>query len=154
MGELLVHAYHANFNLDYTILRLFNVFGKGDRGIIGRSVLAAINGDELPVFRLDQLRDFVYAGDVAASFERALRTPAARNETVNIGSGQGLTIEQTVTMVRKLLPSLKTVLSERTDYVPYDSVADNRRAQALLGVRFGAGLEFVRRIVQKELLAG
>lgn len=84
--------------LDYTILRLGNVYGPGQsvkhrQGVLA-AVLDAAVGDRRFTLVGDgtNLRDYVYIGDVIDAVERVIATPDASGEIFNIGSGIGSTV--------------------------------------------------------------
>jgi len=88
-------------------LRLANVYGPGprsssaDRGVLNLMIRKALRGEELSVYgKGDNLRDYVYAPDVARAFLMA----AAHIERVNgqhfvIGSGVGHTLLEAFNLV-------------------------------------------------------
>ena len=96
-------------------LRLANVYGPGpkssrsDRGILNQMIRKALVGEALTIYgQGDQLRDYVYVEDVALAFLKA----ASNIESVNgrhfvIGSGQGYTIDQAMSLVSERV-ALKT----------------------------------------------
>src|SRR3990172_7934172 len=91
-GEVYLGTYRAVYGLDYSVVRLANVYGprqdpRGEAGvgaIFGRAMLA---GEPVKIFGdCTDERDYVYVTDVVAAFERAAEAggPAA----YNIGSGE------------------------------------------------------------------
>ncbi len=88
-------------------LRLANVYGPGprcssqDRGVLNAMIRRAVTGETLTIYgRGEHVRDYVYVDDVAAAFLMA----ACRIDDVNarhflIGSGQGITIAQALSLV-------------------------------------------------------
>lgn len=89
------------------ILRLANVYGPGpkssrsDRGILNQMIRKALARKPLTVYGTgDQIRDYVYVEDVSIAFLKA----ASNIKSVNgrhfvIGSGQGYTIAQAMSLV-------------------------------------------------------
>ncbi len=94
--EHYLYLYQHNYGLDYTVLRYPNVYGPrqdplGEAGVIaiftgamlaGRGV--TINGDG------EQVRDFVYVGDIARGNLLALQAPGSG--IYNLGSGVGSSV--------------------------------------------------------------
>ena len=152
LGEELVRAYHAVYGINYTILRLFNVYGRGNKGILQLCIDAAKKGEPITVFGADQKRDFIYAGDVAKAFKAAILSDALRNKTINIGSGKGRTIRHVVEMMKELLPNLKVVYKEIPEMTPYDSVADITLARNLLDFEPHTEDEFFKKVVKEEMI--
>jgi UDP-glucose 4-epimerase len=93
LAEETIVFYAKQFGFDYFIFRYANVFGprqnpRGEAGIV--AIFGALmKSGKLPTIFGDgtKSRDYVYVGDVAAANLAALRRPAARNTTVNIGCG-------------------------------------------------------------------
>jgi nucleoside-diphosphate-sugar epimerase len=110
--ETLVQAYARCYGIPYTILRLFNVYGRGHRGIIHLALTRAREGQPLSVFGAEQLRDFVYAGDVLDALTRVIEVPAACDRVLNIGSSEGLTIREVIGLVREVCPELDVRFEE------------------------------------------
>jgi len=86
-----------------TLLRIFNVFGAGEGDshvlpyVVGRTQLG-LPTDLTPG---GQIRDYVYAGDVAECFWRVLATPWAsgRMRVLNVGSGSSITLRELVELI-------------------------------------------------------
>ncbi|KUL34521.1 NAD-dependent epimerase/dehydratase family protein [Actinoplanes awajinensis] len=83
---------HAMFGLPYIVFRPHNVYGEfqniGDRyrNVIGIFMNQALRGEPFTIFGDgEQTRAFSYIGDVAPVIARSVETPAAYNETFNIG---------------------------------------------------------------------
>lgn len=95
-GEEYIKQYSRLYGLDYTLLRLGNVYGprqnpQGEAGVVSKFIHAAKSGQPLQVRGNGyQTRDFIYVGDVVSAFVQALEYGSG--ETYNIGSGEELTI--------------------------------------------------------------
>jgi len=99
-----------------TLLRIFNAFGAGEREphllpyIVGRTK-QGLPTDLTPG---GQVRDYVYAGDVAECFWRILAaSPVCRKlQVLNLGSGRNMTLREFVELIaselskRGLAPSV------------------------------------------------
>lgn len=101
MGEILVHAAHAEMGMRYLILRYHNVYGPGQSGhFIPEYAERLRRGDDtLP--GSDQTRAFLYIGD-AVRITRSLADKAA-NDTINIGSTVETTISDAAAAIRRLV---------------------------------------------------
>lgn len=150
--ETLIRAYGQNYGNPYTILRLFNVYGRGNAGIIDLCLRKATNREPLSLFGAEQLRDFIYAGDVVAAFTAAVSRKATRNEVINVGSGVGISIREVASLVQELYPDFQVTFEGQNVDGLYDSVADNRLAQEALGLTPRASREFMRSIIQQEMI--
>lgn len=150
--ELLAKSYKENYGIDYTILRLFNVYGKGNQGIIDLCVRKAKKNEPLTLFGSDQYRDFIYVEDVAAAFTAAITHESGHNQIFNIGSGEGITIRQVASLVERQFPGWKVLFEEKADYVPYDSVADIERARSLLNFCPKVSKDFMAGVIREEYI--
>ena len=115
MAENYLKYYIKQDAIRGAVLRLANVYGPGpkssrsDRGILNQMIRKALAGEPLTVYGVGaQLRDYVYVDDVALAFLDA----AGKIESVNgrhfvIGSGQGYTIAQAMSLVSERV-ALKT----------------------------------------------
>ena len=105
--EHYLYMYHANYSLDYTVLRYANVFGArqdphGEAGVVaiftGRMLAGervTVNGDG------EQTRDFVYVEDCARANYLAVTTSHAPG-IYNIGCGCPTSINEIFTSLAKI----------------------------------------------------
>jgi len=147
MGELALRAYRQNYGIGYVILRLFNVLGTGNRGVIDSYVQAAVTRKSIHGFGRDQLRDFVDAGDVAEAFRLAATQSDVVDKIINIGSGQGIRISELAAMIAKAVPGTQIEFEEKPDFIPYHAVADVTLARKLLAFQPTPGREVVKKLI-------
>ncbi len=152
LAELEVQAYSHCYGVTYTILRLFNVYGRGHRGIIHQALVHGREGHKLTLFGVDQLRDFVYSGDVVEAFMRCVETPQAHNRILNIGSGEGMAISEVVDLVRAVYPGLAVGYRDGESDHLYDSIADIALAESLLGWSPQSPRTKMAEVLHKEML--
>ena len=98
-GECYARAYFATYRYPTVIVRPFNTYGprchhEGDSGeVIPKFVLRAMAGRPLVVFGDGkQTRDFTYVEDTARGIALAGLSDACVGKTVNLGSGQEISI--------------------------------------------------------------
>jgi len=132
IAETVVQAYSQCYQIAYTIPRLFNVYGRGHKGVINLALSHAYRNEPLKIYGGDQYRDFVYAGDVVEALIRIILTPASRDQIINIGSGKGTTIRDAIKNVQKVCPDLRVTFGENSEMALYDSVSDISKARMLL----------------------
>ncbi|MGH7726405.1 MAG: SDR family oxidoreductase, partial [Candidatus Eiseniibacteriota bacterium] len=105
--EHYLHFYRLVHGLDSTVLRYPNVFGPrqsphGEAGVNAIFIGLMLEGKRPTIFGDgEQLRDYVYVDDVVRANELALG--AGSGETVNIGWGRGISVNDIVRTLRKLL---------------------------------------------------
>ena len=149
--EQMIHGYHMNFGVEFVILRLFNVFGKGNKGVIDAFLEQAKNGHDIESFGPRQYRDFVYSGDVAEALFRAVTCEKAINRVVNVGSGRGTQIRDILDIVCELFPKARWHEAKR-EFSMYDSIADITLARTLLDLDPQASENSMRRIILEEMM--
>ena len=83
-----------DFEFRVTSFRMYNVYGPRQaldnpyQGVLGIFLGNLLRGEPLTVFGDgEQTRDFVYVGDVADAWLRALENPASYGRVFNLGSG-------------------------------------------------------------------
>lgn len=108
--EVYLKSFYESYNLNYTALRYFNVFGyKQDKNsqyaaVIPNFISALLEGEQ-PVIYGDgeQTRDFVYVGDIVRANIAACESDY--NGVVNVASGEKLTINKLYDIVKNTLGS-------------------------------------------------
>lgn len=149
--EKMIQSYQKNYGIRYVILRFFNVYGKGNEGVIGIFINKAKKGELIESFGPFQYRDFIYAGDVADAVYRAVAYEKSVNRIINIGSGKGIQIREILNMVCEIFPDAKWE-ERQTDFTMYDSIADITLARILLDFEPSTSQEFMKQIIQTEMI--
>lgn len=98
-GECYARAYHDTYGFPTVVIRPFNTYGprchhEGDSGeVIPKFLLRSMAGLPMIVFGDGtQTRDFTYVSDTAAGILQAGLADSAIGETINLGSGCEITI--------------------------------------------------------------
>ncbi len=145
IDEFLALAYHGEFGLPVTILRLFNTVGPRQRGrygmVVPRLVAQALAGEPMTVYGTgEQRRCFCDVRDVVEAILGLAEHREAIGRVFNIGSTEETTILSLAERVRSLADS-----ASRITHIPYDQayspgfedmqrrVPDTSRIHALLG---------------------
>lgn len=108
--EQLIQNFCESQNIDLAMLRFQNVYGPKQElgnpytGIIGIFTNAISQGSALEIFE-DGLvtRDFVFVGDVADAVLKCAIDERLINSTINVGSGQAVTLIEVVETIAQLL---------------------------------------------------
>src|SRR5262249_23843855 len=133
-----------DFKFRVTSLRMYNVYGPRQaldnpyQGVLGIFLGNLLRGEPLTIYGDgEQSRDFVYVGDVADAWLRALENPASDGRVFNLGSGRETSINRLADL------ALAALGRSRRDYpVRYASgrpgelrrvAADVTRARTVLG---------------------
>ncbi|TYL36545.1 NAD-dependent dehydratase [Natronococcus pandeyae] len=137
--ERFTQAYQAASDLDYTIVRYFNVYGprqdsSGYGYVVPIFVRNALADESLRVHGDgDQTRDFTYIDDAIDCTISAL-SPAGRNEVFNVGSGSELAIRDLAECVVKEVGDGKVEYVEHPrPYTVKRRCSDISKAKTLLG---------------------
>lgn len=98
VSEKYIQMYCQLWNIEYLILRLFNVYGEGQNpdyaGVITAFNLAKQNNQSLIIYGDgEQTRDFISVHDVCNHISN-LVNKNIKNEIFNIGTGQSISINQ------------------------------------------------------------
>jgi len=99
--EHILMAWTSSFGGKLKILRLQNVYGPGQAlansytGIVSLFCRLARSGESVPLYEDGRmLRDFILIDDVAAAMLRTLDVDEAAGETLDVGTGVGVTLEK------------------------------------------------------------
>jgi UDP-glucose 4-epimerase len=111
-GENIAHIYSFRNNLDFTIARLFFIYGPnqyvhgGYKSVINKSI-ELINSGLMPeIFGSGkQSMDFVYIEDCVEALFLMSRSAEAKNGTFNVSSQNAITVKEVLVILKKLLKS-------------------------------------------------
>jgi UDP-glucose 4-epimerase len=117
MAETLCRSYADHYGVSTTILRLFNVYGEGQKPgfLIPYLLQCAVEEQKAVVYHPDSSRDFVHVSDVVRAMIRTVlvESPWA---IFNIGSGSTFTVRDLLEIIGQVLG--KPVLWEKKKGVP------------------------------------
>ena len=137
------------FGLDYVIFRPHNVYGElqniGDRyrNVLGIFINQIMNGEPLSIFGDgEQTRAFTYVGDITPAFLAAPTTPAALNQTFNVGADVPYTVNHLADVVRRAMgvPDHPVVHLPARNEVMH-AFSDHTKARTVFGVDASTDLE-------------
>ncbi len=135
-AEHLCNLYRIQYGVPTTSLRYFTVYGPRQRPdmAFNKFIRAILRGDELKVFGSgEQKRDFTYIADAVAA-NIAVMEKSVASETMNIGGGASVTVNETIALMEKI--SGKKALVNRIDVQRgdvTDTAADTSKARKLIG---------------------
>ena len=143
-AERLLGEVSRSGDLDLTILRLFSVFGPGQRPDMAyhRLIRAALEGHPFEVFGDgEQARSNTYIDDIVDGFVESM-SPAAIGETINLAGGETVRLNDAIAMVERLTGT-------RVERVPRPSRPGDQRhtegdcskARDLIGFRPRTGFD-------------
>ena len=103
-ADKVMDAWHRSFELPVTIVRPFNTYGprQSARAIIPTIISQALASDQLRLGSLDPRRDMTFVSDTVAGMIAAA-TADAVGRTVQLGTGETVSVGEIVTVVAELL---------------------------------------------------
>lgn len=135
LAEDVCRAYHEYYGLKCVVLRLFNLFGKGQSGnFLIPSILKQLASGRIELLDDEPRRDFLYVTDGVDAFIKAAGYSSSGFEVFNIGAGVSHKVSDIVDMAVKLAGVKCSVVykHERKRDAIMDTVADISKAKRLL----------------------
>jgi UDP-glucose 4-epimerase len=137
--EKFLFSFHAQHNLDYTILRLSNPYGPEQLNLRGQGLIPTIierglNGQPLTIWGDGTTeRDYLFIDDAVDAFLKALAYTGSER-VFNIGSGKGTSILNLVSEIEGLLDrSVDLNFEKSRPSDPLVNVLDVALAKQILG---------------------
>lgn len=135
-SEFMASHYGEKFGLDIVALRFAFIYGPGKSqryggtSIHGQIIESACRGLETRIPQgMDQQIDLVYVKDVAAAIILSCFNPSIKGKVFNIGSGEGSTLIDLATEIRKSFPKAVIEVGPGTDYL-----MDNRSHYCVMDI--------------------
>jgi nucleoside-diphosphate-sugar epimerase len=95
MQETLVDEYHQVFGIPAVKARVFSTFGEGLRKLaVWEIARRALNGDTSVHGTGEEIRDYLYAGDVARALVAIAERGRFEGEAINVASGNGNSVRE------------------------------------------------------------
>lgn len=154
ISKLMIEKYLSLFlelhNLDYTVLRLANPFGEGQRTVASQGVVAVFAGKMLRGEPIEiwgdgsVVRDYIYISDVVNALLLSI-FPSRGQHVLNIGSGRGRSLNEVIAAIESAFhcQAVKRYLDARVFDVPAN-VLNIEAARKFLGwcpeVEFAQGV--------------
>ena len=149
-GECYTRAYYSTYGYPTIIVRPFNAYGpnchhEGDSGeVIPKFLLRCMAGLPMVIFGDGiQTRDFTYVSDAARGIIMAGLAEDTVGETINLGSGREISINQLAREVANVLewPEAPVVHDDPRPGDVLRLYADTTKAQQLLGFKTNTSLQ-------------
>ncbi len=135
LAENVFRAYHVYYGLKCVILRLFNLYGKGQSGnFLIPSILKQLASQRIELLDAEPRRDFLYITDGVEAFIKAASYSGSGFEVFNIGAGVSHKVSDIVDLAVKLAGVECSIVyrHERKKNAVMDTVADISKAKRLL----------------------
>jgi NAD dependent epimerase/dehydratase len=142
-ADKIAESYFCTWDLPVVVLRPFNTYGPRQSA---RAVLPTILSQLLSGARMLRLgaltprRDLTYVGDTVDAFVRAAASPMAVGQTIQLGTGQDVSIEELARLAMRIVGREVPIESDESRHRPAASevmclLSSPERAQQLLGWR-------------------
>ncbi|MGI8730067.1 MAG: SDR family NAD(P)-dependent oxidoreductase [Solirubrobacteraceae bacterium] len=104
-ADKLIDSFHRSHGLPAVIVRPFNTYGprQSARAVIPTIITQALTGPVVRLGALDPRRDLTYVADTAAGFVAAAGAAAAVGRTIQLGTGESVSVGDIVDLVGDLL---------------------------------------------------
>ncbi|MFA6391482.1 MAG: NAD-dependent epimerase/dehydratase family protein [Patescibacteria group bacterium] len=138
--EKYIYLYNYLYGINYLVLRFANPYGryhKSDKqGLINVILNKIINHETVTIWGDGStVRDYVYIND-CSSIVRNLIEKNISNETINIGSGVGYSINDILKIIEKQIGNFKTNRLETRDFDVPSFILDNSKLQSIINHTF------------------
>ncbi len=141
-AEKLVESFHRSYQLPVTTIRPFNTYGprQSARAVLPTIIIQALGGTRISLGRVEPIRDLNFIADTVEGFIAIARCDAALGLTVNVGSGRGISVQQMVQVVSRLMGKQLEIEMDPVRVRPEGSeverlIADASEATRLFGWR-------------------
>jgi NAD dependent epimerase/dehydratase len=131
-AEKLAESYACSFDMPITIVRPFNTFGPRQslRAVIPTIVAQALAGDPIRIGSMAPVRDFTFVHDTARAFLAIARVPETIGATLNVGSGEGISIGALAELISDVVDSDGSVVVDAERIRPTSSEVLELRCDA------------------------
>ncbi|HID89823.1 MAG TPA: NAD-dependent epimerase/dehydratase family protein, partial [Anaerolineae bacterium] len=116
----------------------------GEVSLIPAAIRAALAGEDFPITRGEQRRDFIFVGDVVEGFLAAAAAPDVDGESLDLGTGQAYAVREVVERIWAMAKATGRIRAGALPYRPGEVMylaADADRTARLTGWRAEIGLD-------------
>lgn len=139
-ADQLALSFQRSFEVPVTVLRPFNTYGprQSARAVIPTIIAQALNGGPIRIGSLEPRRDLTYVKDTVAGFIAAAESQRGVGETLQLGTGNDVSVADLIDAVGSLLGRNLEVVQEEVRIRPEKSevgrlVSDPSRMRELTG---------------------
>ncbi len=140
-ADQIAYSFFASFSLPVVTVRPFNTFGprQSARAVIPTIITQIAHGaSKINLGSISPMRDFSYVDDTVSGFIAALESQNGIGETVNLGTNFEISIQDTVSLIAKIMGADIEIESTNERSRPEKSEverlwADNSKAKELFG---------------------
>jgi len=138
-ADKLAESFYCSYNLPLTIVRPFNTYGprQSPRAFVPAVITQALSMNEIFLGSLHPRRDMNFVDDVVEGFLKAARNEGTIGETINLGSGRDISMEELADKIIAIIGRKVTITFDANRVRPPRSevnalIADNTKAKKIL----------------------
>lgn len=139
-ADKIAESYYLSFQLPVATIRPFNTYGprQSARAVIPTIISQALTQEQVRLGSLSPVRDLTYVKDTARGFLLMAESDRVIGQTVNVGSGKGVSIGELANLILSIMNCSKAILHEEERVRPVNSevqllICDASRAKELIG---------------------
>ena len=113
VGEAYYRTYYQEYGLSYTIFRFFNTYGprQSPDFVMAKFIALALAGKDITIYGSGlQTRTFCYVDDNTETIEKILEEGRCKNDLINIGSAEEITILELAEQIIKITNSTSKII--------------------------------------------
>lgn len=139
-AELSIQTYCNQYQKKFTNLRVFNFYGEHmpESFFIPQMINSLKRGEDFNMTKGEQVRDFLYVGDVVEALILTAKTTDSYGETMNVCSGEGTELSQLAKAVNKTMSTeAKIVLGAipYRDSEVWEMIGDQTKIKKITGFK-------------------
>lgn len=145
-AEMLIQTYGENHQQKYTNLRVFNFYGENmpQQFFIPQMIQSLKKGEDFLMTKGEQVRDFLYVGDVVKAMILTAKNTNSFGETFNVCSGLGTQLAELATEVNKKMETEAKIVLGALPYREnevWEMIGDNSKIKNCIGFEPTTSLE-------------
>ena len=120
-ADRLAESFYKSFGVPVVTVRPFNAFGprQSARAVLPTIITQVLSGaDTLQLGRVDTVRDWTHAKDIAAAFCAIASAEGVIGEEINIATGEGMTIGEAANKIMELTGKKLKIVADHTRLRP------------------------------------
>lgn len=104
MGEEILEYFHQISEKNFTVLRIFNVYGPGQKQsfFIPKIIKQIQNNNAVTIGNINDKRDYIFIDDLIEAFKIILKTNLKGYNIFNVGSGETYSIKEILNIIKKI----------------------------------------------------
>lgn len=133
-GEHLCKQYKIMFDLNYNIMRFFTVYSENQPTslMFGKFAQLVKEGKPVTIHGDGEMRrDYIHVSDIASALIASIESKV-KNDTFNVGTGNNISVNAVVDILREYAPDLEAINVEKPKGYAPETLADISKTKNLL----------------------